>query len=74
MQYSINENSVLKCKARILGALLEEVREFRYLGSVLCSCGNTGEKKARAVQWRKVIGLYGRIMKEKNATMNIKKD
>ena len=72
--YRVNRQSVLNCRIEMGGELLEEVREFKYLGTVLCKYGSMeGEIRERAVQVRKVIGSLGRIMKGRRVKTETKK-
>ncbi len=49
-------------KIRMNGQIMEEVNEFKYLGSILCKYGSIeGEIRERAIQGRKVIGSLGRV-------------
>ncbi len=53
---------------------MEEVHEFKYLGSILCKYGSMeGETRERAVQGRKVVESLGRMMKERTVSMEVKK-
>ncbi len=38
------------------GEEMEEVNEFKYLKSVMCKHGGTGETRERALHGRKVVG------------------
>ena len=59
---------------RLNGEIMEEVDEFKYLGSILCKYGSMeGETRERAVQGRKVVGSLGRMMKERTVSMEVKK-
>ncbi len=53
---------------------MEEVNEFKYLGSVMRKHGGTGETRERALQGRNVIGSLGRIMKGRIVSMEVKRD
>ncbi len=54
---------------------MEEVNDFRYLGSVMGKHGDTeGETRERALQGRKVVGSLGRIMNGRNVSMEVKRD
>ncbi len=54
---------------------MEEVNEFKYLGSVMCKHGGTGgETRERALQGRKVVGSSGRIMNGRSVSMEVKRD
>ena len=72
--YRVQRQEECKCRIVMEGAKLEEVNEFKYLGSVLCKYGSMeGEIKERAVRGRQVIGSLGRIMKGRNVSMEVKK-
>ncbi len=54
---------------------MEEVNEFKYLGSVMCKhCGMEGESRERALQGGRVAGSLGRIMKGRSVSMEVKRD
>ncbi len=54
---------------------MEEVNEFKYLGSVMCKhVGTGGETRERALQGRKVVGSLGRIMNGRSVSMEVKRD
>ena len=38
--YRVSEQCVMECKIDMDGVRLEEVKEFKYLGTVLCKCGS----------------------------------
>ena len=53
---------------------LEEVKEFEYLGTMLCKDGSMeGEVRERAVKGRQVVGSLARIMKGRSVDMSVKK-
>ncbi|KAK3896274.1 hypothetical protein Pcinc_000018 [Petrolisthes cinctipes] len=63
-----------ECEITLGGERMEEVREFKYLGTVLCNHGSMEEKiRERAVRSRQVIGALGRIMKGRSVSMEVKK-
>lgn len=63
MSHEINRSSEQKCNVRMGGGLLEEVRENKYLESVLCNHGTIeGELKDKAVHGSKVIRSLRRTM------------
>ncbi len=62
-----------ECKITLSGEEME-VNEFRYLGSVMCKHGGTGETRERALQGRKVVGSLGHIMKGSSVSMEVKRD
>ncbi len=51
-----------------------EVNEFKYLGSVMCKHGGTGETRERALQGRRVAGTLGRIMNVRSVSVEVKRD
>ena len=72
--YRVKQESELGCNIIIEGTKLEEVREFKYLGSMLCKYGSMeGEIRERAVKGRQAIGTLGRIMRGRNVSLNVKK-
>ncbi len=53
---------------------MEEVNEFKYLGSIFCKYGSMeGEIRERAIQGRKVIRSLGQVMKERTVSREVKK-
>ena len=73
-QYRIRLENERVCKIVLDGKFLEEVNEFKYLGTVLCKYGSMeGEVRERAVKGRQVVGSLGRIMKGRNVSVDVKK-
>ena len=73
-QYRIRVGNEEGCKVTIGGKCLEEVNEFKYLGTVLCKHGSMeGEIKERAVKGRQVVGSLSRIMRGRNVSVDVKK-
>ncbi|KAK3893665.1 hypothetical protein Pcinc_002527 [Petrolisthes cinctipes] len=63
-----------KCEITLRGERMEEVKEFKYLGTVMCKHGSMeGEIRERAVKGRQVIGSLGRIMKGRSVSMEVKR-
>ncbi len=58
--YRVGIECEKECKIILNGEEMEEVNEFKYLGSVMCKHGGTrsteGETRERALQGRKVVG------------------
>ncbi len=49
---------------------MEEIHEFKYLGSIMCKHGNMeGETRERDVQGRKVVGSLGHMIKGRTVSM-----
>jgi len=73
-QYRMRVESQKQCKIMMNEQIMEEVSEFKYLGSVLCKYGSMeGEIRERALQGRKVVGSLGRMMRERTVSKEIKK-
>ena len=73
-QYRIRVENEEGCKVAMGGKCLEEVNEFKYLGTVLCKHGSMeGEIKERAVRGRQVVGSLSRIMRGRNVSVDVKK-
>ncbi len=52
---------------------MEEVNEFKYLGTILCKHGSMeGEIRERRVKGRQVMGVLERVMKGRNVSMEVK--
>ncbi len=64
-----------KCKIILNDKEMEEVIEFKYLGSVMCKNGGMeGETRERPLQGRRVVGSLGRILKGRSVTVGVKRD
>ncbi len=63
-----------QCKIRMNGQKMEEVNEFKYLGSIFCEYESMeGEIRERAIQGRKVTGSLRRVMRERTVCKEVKK-
>ncbi|WP_435325976.1 hypothetical protein, partial [Klebsiella pneumoniae] len=72
--YRVRLETPKELDVRLNGEKMEEVDEFKYLGSVFCKDGSMdGETRERAIQGRKVIGTLGRMMKERTVSNDVKK-
>ena len=61
--YRLRVECPKKCEIRLNGEKMDEVSEFKYIGSILCKYGSMeGEMKEKAVQGRTVVGCLGRMM------------
>jgi len=73
-KYRVRQENESKCNIRMGGEQLEEVREFKYLGTTLCKYGSMeGEIRERAVKGRQVVGSLNRIMRSRNVSLEVKK-
>ena len=61
--YRVRMENESGCKIIMGGKCLEEVKEFKYLGTMLCKYGSMeGKVRERAVKGRQVVGSLSRIM------------
>ncbi len=66
--------AVASCWIMLGSEEMEEVSEFKYLGTVLCKHGEMeGEIRARMVKGRSVVGLLSGVMKGRNVSMDVKR-
>ncbi len=73
--YRVGIECEKECKIILNGEAMEEVNEFKYLGSAVCKHGGTeGETRERALQGRKVVGSSGCIMNGRSVSMEVKRD
>ncbi len=53
---------------------MEEMKEFKYLGTVICKHGGMeGEIRERVMKGRSVVGSLAGIMKGRNVSMDVKR-
>ncbi len=72
--YRVRVECPKECEIRLKGEKMEEVHEFKYLGSIMCKHESMeGETREGAVQGRKVVGSLGRMMKGRIVSMEVKK-
>ena len=72
--YELSVPAVERCEV-VLGEKMEEMKKLKYLGTVLCKYGGMeGEIREKAVKGRCVIELLARIMRERNVSMEVRKD
>ncbi len=70
--YIVGSEAILGYKI-CLGKKMEEVNEFRYLGTILCKHGSTeGEIRERTVKGRQVMGAMERVKKGRTVSMVVK--
>ncbi len=66
--------SVAGCRIMLGSKEMEEVNEFKYLGTVLCKHGGMeGEIRARVMKGRSVVGSLAGVMKGRNVSMEVKR-
>ncbi len=72
--YRVGSDAVLGCKIWLGKEKMEEVNEFKYLGTILCKHGSMeGEIKERTIKGRQVMGAMERVMKGRNVSIEIKR-
>ncbi|KAK3889856.1 hypothetical protein Pcinc_006182 [Petrolisthes cinctipes] len=72
--YRVGVPTGTKCEITLRGERMEEVKEFKYLGTVMCKHGSMErEIRERAMRGRQVIGSLGRIMKGRSVSMEVKR-
>ncbi len=71
--YRVGSKAIPECKIWLGREKMEEVNEFKYLGTMLCKHGSMkGEIRERAVNGRQVMGSLERVMK-RSVSMVVKK-
>ncbi len=69
-QYREGSEAILGCKIWLGKEKMEEMNEFKYLGTILCKHGSMeGEIRERTVKGRQVMGALERVMKGRNVRM-----
>ncbi len=69
--YRVGADAILGCKIW-LGKVMEEVNEFKYLGTILCKHGSMeGEVRERTVKGRQVMGALERVMQGRNVIIEV---
>ncbi len=72
--YKVELEAVLGCKIWFGKEKMEEVNEFKYLGTILCKHGSMeGEIRERTVKGRQVMRVLERVMKGRNVSIAVKK-
>ncbi len=70
----MGSEAILRCEIWLGKEKMEEVNEFKYLGTILCKHGSMkGEIRERTVKGRQLMGALERVMKGKNVSMAVKK-
>ncbi len=71
--YGVTEEDTTKCRIRLGEERMEEVTEFKYLGT-LCKHGSMeGEVRERVVKGRQVVAALERVMKGRIGSMEVKR-
>ncbi len=72
--YRVGSAAILGCKIWLGKEKMEEVNEFKYLGTNLWKHGSMeGEIRERTVKGRQVMGTLERVMKGRNVSMAVKR-
>ncbi len=73
--YRVGTECEKECKIILNDEEMEEVNEFKHLGSVMCKHGGTeGETRERALQGRKVVGSLGGNMNRSSVSTEVMRD
>ncbi len=63
-----------RCTVMLGSEEMEEVSEFKYLGTVLCKHGGMeGEIRERVMKGKSAVSLLAGVMKGRNVSMDVKK-
>ncbi len=72
--YRVGSEAILGCKIWLGKEKMEEMNEFKYLGTILCKHESMeGEIRERTVKGRQVIGALERVTKGRNLSMAVKR-
>ncbi len=72
--YRVGSEAILECKIWLGKEKMEEVNEFRCLGTMLCNYDSMeGEIRERTVKGRQVVGALERVMKGRIVSMEVKR-
>ncbi len=72
--YRVGSEAIPECKIWLGREKMEEVDEFKYLGTILCKHGSMeGEIRERTVKGRQVMGALERVMKGRSVSIVVKK-
>ncbi len=70
----MGSEAILGCKIWLGKEKMEEVNEFKYLGTILRKHGSMeGEIRERTVKGRQVMNALERVMKGRNVSMEVKR-
>ena len=73
MPYRVEVPAVRRCNIALGGEKMEEVSQFKYLGTVLGKHGEMeGEIQERVLRGRNVTGSLARVMKGRSVSMEVK--
>ncbi len=72
--YRVRLPAVARCRIMLGSEKMEEVSEFKCLGTVLCKHGGMeGEIRERVMKGRSVVGSPAGVMKGRNVSMDVKR-
>ncbi len=72
--YRVESEAILGCKIWLGKEKMEEVNEFKYLGTILRKHGSMeGEMRERTVKGRQVMGALERVMRGRNVSLKVKR-
>ncbi len=72
--YRVRLPPIVRCRIILGNEEMEEVREFKYLGTVLCKHGGMeGEIREQVIKGRSVVGSLAGVMKGRTVSMDVKR-
>ncbi len=72
--YRVRLPPVASCRIMLGSEKMEEMSEFKYLGTVLCKHGGMEEViRERVMKGRSVVGLLTGVMTGRNVSMDVKR-
>ncbi len=72
--YRVRLSTVASCRIMLGSEKMEEVSEFKYLGTLLCKYGGMeGEIREQVMKGRSVVGSFIGVMKGRNVCMDVKR-
>ncbi len=72
--YRVRLLAVARCRTTLGSKKMEEVSEFKYLGTVLCKHrGMDGQMRERVMKGKSVVGLLAEVTKGRNVSMDVKR-
>ncbi len=72
--YRVGSEAMLGCKIWLGKEKMEEVNEFKYLGTIQCKHESMeGEVRERTVKGRQVMSALERVMKGRNVSIEVKR-
>ncbi len=72
--YRVRLPALVRCRIMLGSEKMEEVNEFKYLGTVLCKHGGMeGEIREQVMKDRSIVGSLAGVMKGRTVSMEVKR-